>query len=114
MGEVYYHTEPASRAFQPSISCYNDKITILENAGIPGDLPPGKHVIIFDDFKQLGSEARNTIRDMVKKRTQNRKIIIITQVVLDAQDILEYMDVVVRFRQNTAEMLHTKLSDQSL
>lgn len=48
---------------------------------------------------------------MVRERTKDRKILVITRVVLDAQDILENMDVVVRFKQNTAEMLHTNLYD---
>ncbi|MBF0559946.1 MAG: hypothetical protein HQL08_14340, partial [Nitrospirae bacterium] len=74
----------------------------------------GKHLIIFDDLKQLGSEARSTIRDMVQTKAGDRKIVVITQVVLDAQDLLEHMDVVVRFKPNTAEMLHTKLHDKSL
>jgi hypothetical protein len=109
LGEVYYYTESAGAAPQ-SISLHNDTITVLENSQALRDLHPiGKQCLIFDDLDRMGSEARGILTGMIKERTGDRKILIITQVVLDAQDILQNMDAVVRFRQNTAEMLHSKL-----
>lgn len=110
MGDAFYYTEPLKAGLARSIQVHNDKVRILES---PGSSPAsGSHLLIFDDLKQLSSGTRDIIRDMVKTKAGNRKIIVITQVVLDAQYILEYMDVVVRFKQHTAEMLHSKLYDQ--
>lgn len=110
MGEVYYYTESASDVLQ-NISLYNDKIFVLENPQALRDLQPGKQSIIFDDLDRIGSEARSSLIDMIKKRTIDRTIVVITKVVINAQDILEYTDVVVRFRPNTVETLHSKLYD---
>lgn len=112
LGETYYYTEPVNSALQQRVSRYNANIKVLETAAAPGGLADGRHVIIFDDLKQLGREARSAIGDMVRARVEDRKIVIISRVVLDAQDILEHMDAVVRFKMSTAEMLHTKLHDK--
>ena len=48
---------------------------------------------------------------MLLERTKDRKMLVISRVLLDAHDILKNIDVIVRFKQNTAEMLNTKLYD---
>jgi len=103
-GDIYYYNGTAREIPQCSI-----QPNIVKNCQELRAIPPGKQCIIFDDLNRLDSEARSILKDMVLERKKDRKILVITRVVLDAQDILENMDVVVRFKQNTAEMLHTKL-----
>jgi Cdc6-like AAA superfamily ATPase len=108
MGDVYYYGKSAG---DPPLCAgqADDKLTVVKNAGDLNAIKPGKQFIIFDDLDHLGSEARSILKDLIKAKTEGRKILVITPVVLDAQDLLEYMDAVVRFRPNTAEMLHSKL-----
>ncbi len=105
-GDIYYYNGTGGEAPQCA-----GPLNIVKNCQELRAIKPGKQCIIFDDLNRLESEARNILADMIRERTKDRKILIITRVVLDAQDILENMDVVVRFKQNTAEMLHTKLYD---
>ncbi len=109
MGAVFYYTESAVPT--RDMLEYNDKLTVVKNVPALRDIRPGKQCVIFDDVDSLGSEARDILEAMIRERAKDRKIIVITRVVLDAQDLLQEMDAVVRFKQNTAEMLHTKLSD---
>ncbi|MBF0506560.1 MAG: hypothetical protein HQL09_06975 [Nitrospirae bacterium] len=109
MGAVYYYSEPAVTA--RNILEYNDKVTVIENVQALRGIAPGRQCIIFDDLDSLGSEPRGILKAMIRERANDRKIIVITKVVLDAQDLLQEMDAVVRFKQNTAQMLHSKLSD---
>ena len=106
MGDIYYYNGQAGEIPQ----C-NSQLSVVKNCQDLRALKPGKQCIIFDDLNRLDSEARSILTDMVRERTKDRKILVITRVVLEAQDILENMDVVVRFKQNTAEMLNTKLYD---
>lgn len=110
MGNVYYYTEPVRDELR-DLSKYNDKLSVVGNLRELCDLKPGKQCIVFDNLDNLGREARSILEKMVQERAEDRRIIVIAQVVLDAQDILEKMDVVVRFKKNTAEILHSKLID---
>ncbi|HKN18368.1 MAG TPA: hypothetical protein VJW95_01120 [Dissulfurispiraceae bacterium] len=104
MGDIYYYNGSAEEIPQ-----HTGQLNVVKNCQELRAIEPGKQCIIFDNLNRLDSEARNTLKDMVLERIKDRKILVITEVVLDAQDILGNMDVVVRFRQNTAEMLDTKL-----
>src|SRR5208337_3800356 len=106
MGDIYYYNGTAGEIPQ----CTSQP-SVVKNCQELRAIQPGKQCIIFDDLNRLDSEARSILTDMVRERTKDRKILVITRVVLDAQDILGNIDVVVRFKQNTAEMLHTKLYD---
>ncbi len=106
MGAIYYYNGPGGEIPQCT-----GQFSVVKNCQELRALQPGKQCIIFDNLNRLDSEARSILADMVRERVKDRKILVITRVVLDAQDILESMDVVVRFKQNTAEMLHTKLYD---
>ena len=106
LGDIYYYNGTAGEIPQSTT-----QLSVVKNCQELRAIQPGKQCIIFDDLDRLDSEARRILTDMVLERTKDRKILIITRVVLDAQDILEHMDVVVRFKHNTAEMLHTKLYD---
>lgn len=110
MGDVYYYDESAGQSLHCAVQA-DSKMTVVKNPGDLRDIKPGKQCIIFDDLDHLSSEVRSILMNMIKAKTEGRKILVITPVVLDAQDILEYMDAVVRFRRNTAEMLHSKLYD---
>ncbi len=106
IGDTYYYNGTAGEIPQCT-----GQLSVVKNCQELLAIQPGKQCIIFDDLNRLDSEARRILTDMVRERTKDRKILVITRVLLDGQDILEYMDVVVRFKQNTAEMLHTKLYD---
>lgn len=106
MGDIYYYNGPAGEIPQ-----LTGRLSVVKNCQELRAIQPGKQCIIFDDLNRLDSEARSILTDMVRERTKGRKILVITRVVLDAQDILKDIDVVVRFKQNTAEMLNTKLYD---
>ncbi|MBF0506024.1 MAG: ATP-binding protein [Nitrospirae bacterium] len=110
MGDIYYYTETADEDLR-HLGQYSDRITVVNKVGALRDLPAGKQCLVFDDLNRLGSEARFDLETMIRDRVKGRKVIVITQVVLDAQSILENMDVVVRFKHNTAEVMHSKLSD---
>ncbi len=104
MGDIYYYNGSPE-----DIPQHTGELNVVKSCQELRDIKPGKQCIIFDDLNRLENEARGILTDMLVKRTKDRKILVITQVVLDAQDILGNMDVVVRFKQNTAEMLDTKL-----
>lgn len=110
MGDIYYYTETASDDLR-RLGEYNDRVTVVKKVEDLRDLPPGKQCLVFDDLNRLGSKARGDLETMIRDRVKGRKVIVITQVVLDAQDILKNVDVVVRFKHNTAEVMHSKLSD---
>ncbi len=110
MGDVYYFTETAGNDLR-RLGEFNDRITIVKKVEDLRDLPQGKQCLVFDGLNLLGSEARSNLDAMIRDRAEGRKVIVITQVVLDAQDILNNVDAVVRFKHNTAEVLHSKLSD---
>ena len=111
LGDVYYYTESGA-GHTPDIARYNEKLIILENAAALRDLPTGKQFVIFDDLNLMGAETRARLDAMIQEGLKDRKIIVITRVVLDAQDFLERVDAVVRFKHNTAQMLHSKLSEE--
>jgi len=48
---------------------------------------------------------------MVKERVDGRAILVITLTAIDAQDILEYIDAVVRVKPNTIDIVYSKLYD---
>ena len=106
IGSIYYYNGSAVE-----IPRRTGRLSVVKNCQELRAIGPGKQCIIFDDLNRLDSEARSILTDMVRERTKDRKILVITRVVLEAQDILEYMDVVVRFKKNTAKMLHSKLYD---
>jgi hypothetical protein len=104
MGAVYYYNGSAREIPQGA-----GQLSVVKNCQELRALQPGKQCIIFDDLYRIDSEARGILSEMVRERAQDRKIVVITRVVLEVQDLLDNMDVVVRFKHNTAEMLHTKL-----
>jgi len=106
MGDIYYYNGTAGEIPQ-----LTGQLSVVKTCQELRAIQPGKQCIIFDDLNRLDSEARSILKDMVLERTKDRKILVITEVVLDAQDILKNIDVIVRFKQNTAEMLNTKLYD---
>ena len=106
LGDIYYYNGPAGEIPQ-----LTGQLSVVKTCQELRAIQPGKQCIIFDDLNRLDSETRSILKDMVRERTKDRKILIITRVVLEAQDILKNIDVVVRFKQNTAEMLNTKLYD---
>ena len=87
-----------------------DEITVLETSQALRELPPGKlQFVIFDDLNRTGDEARAVLTEMVKERVDGRSILVITLTTMNAQDLLEYMDAVVRVKQNTVEVMYSKL-----
>ena len=113
MGEVYYFDESGS-GFQQAqgISQDSDEITVLNNPQALRNLPPGKpQFVIFDDLNRTNNEARAVLTEMLKERVDGRAILVITLTTMDAQDIFEYIDAVVRVKPNTIEIVYSKLYD---
>jgi len=111
MGEVYYFDQSRNGVPQvQGISPDLDEITVLETSQALRELPPGKlQFVIFDDLNRTGDEARAVLTEMVKERVDGRSILVITLTTMNAQDLLEYMDAVVRVKQNTVEVMYSKL-----
>ncbi len=113
MGEVYYFDETGNGVPKAQgLSRDSDEITVLENTQALRDLLPGKpQFVIFDDLNQTSNESRAVLTEMVKERVEGRSILVITLTTMDAQDILEYIDAVIRVKPNTVELVHSKLYD---
>jgi superfamily II DNA or RNA helicase len=111
LGEVYYYNESGANA-KHLFAQYNDAANILQNIGDIGSIKSDQPVIaIIDDFDKMKSESQALIAGALTQASENRKLVLISQVLLDAKDILPKMEAVIRFKRDAAEMMFSKLRD---
>lgn len=63
----------------------------------------------MDDLNKAGTDTLDIISDMLSASLQNKKIIVITQTLMDAEILLFRVDAVVRLRQDITEILFSAL-----
>lgn len=108
--DIYYYNE-SDTAAASFVTDHNDAATVLKDASELGSLKSERVLLIIDDVDKAGSGTLEAVRDFISDKSKKMKILLITRVLMDVRDLLPEMDVVVRFKQETAEMLLTNLCD---
>lgn len=110
VADVYYYNEldPCAKTYCEK---YNKDAVTLDNLDAAGSMQSGQPLLIIDELDRIGSDSYARVGALLSDSPENVKLLLITRVLLDARDILSKVDVVVRFKQDTAEILMTGLCD---
>lgn len=108
-GDVYYYNA-TSADMKKDIAMYNDTATAISSINDLDNLKTDEPVLIVDDVQKLAASTLDAITNMVfaPQKTEKWKIILIAPMILNAKTFFPKVDVVVRFKSDTAEMLFTE------
>lgn len=110
LGSVYYCS--ASSAIQKDVLAqYSETAKILNSIREAKNIQAENPVLIIDDLNKLDANDNTVIDGILSDRSRFQKIIVIARFATDANPFLPKIDVAVRIKQDTAEILMTKLCD---
>jgi DNA polymerase III delta prime subunit len=109
LGDVFYYS--SSGAERKSVAVFNDSAMVVDDIDVLSSLQSEQPVLIVDEAQKLSEHALTVVRGLIEKNPENRKIVLISSVVAGVKDLLSRMDAVLRFTQDTAEIMHTRLRD---
>jgi Cdc6-like AAA superfamily ATPase len=107
---VYYYTE-SGVDIQSIISRHNDSATVLHNLKDFDSVKSEQPLLIIDDLNNMSKDTLYVIIRMLSENRQDRKIVLISRTLMDADILLSKIDAVVRLKQDTAEMLFSSLKN---
>jgi superfamily II DNA or RNA helicase len=110
VADVYYYNESEPDAKAYSVH-YNETAINLDTLNVTESMQSAQSLLIVDELDRISSAASARIIDLLSNKQEHIKILLITRVLMDARDFLPKVDVVVRFKQDTAEVLLTSLCD---
>ncbi len=68
-------------------------------------------VLIVDGLNKLQPEQLQTVLDILKSPGQWRKVVLISQILIDSKELMPNIDVVLKLKEKTAEMMYSKILD---
>jgi chromosomal replication initiation ATPase DnaA len=106
IGEVYYYNGKKNQQ-TPDIESFMR----LQSIGSFKEISSDNAVLIVDDMELLDETILSELKELVIKRMETTKIVLICRTMLDAKDFLDIIDAVVRVSKDTAKPVFTKLRD---
>lgn len=67
--------------------------------------------LVVDGLNKLQPEQIQTVIDILKSPGQWQKVVLISQVLIDSKELMPNIDVVLKMKEKTAEMMYSKLLD---
>lgn len=108
-GKVYYY-RGGGENIKLCIDQYNNGATILNTLKELNSTSEDS-VLIVDGLGMISGDELDRLTGIVTEKAKSIKVILISRAIIDAKNLLGSVDVVVRFRQDTAEVLFTGLYD---
>ncbi|MCX8026495.1 MAG: hypothetical protein N3A62_01385 [Thermodesulfovibrionales bacterium] len=105
---VYY--SPDKRSLSYALEVDKDIKTITSISEIP---TTSDVLLIVDDFSRVDNETQKTIWGFIRNN-KSMKIVVVSNKIIDLKPVLLIFDAVVRFKNDTAEILYSSLLEESL
>lgn len=107
-GEVFYYS--ANRQSADS-SAFDESIKWIDNIDGLNSLLSDNHVIITDDINSADTEDQEKLLKLISDSRSKAKKILIANFLVELKPFLSAVDVVVRFKADTAQMVFTEVVD---
>ncbi|TAN42628.1 MAG: ATP-binding protein [Nitrospirae bacterium] len=104
-GNVSYYSANMQRPELDESIKYIDNLEGLDSA------TSDNHVIIADDINSAGAEAQEKLLKLISDSQSKGKKILIANFLVELKPFLSAVDVVVRFKADTAQMVFTEVVD---
>ncbi len=110
MGDVFYFNASGSD-MREYVSLHNESATLVHAIPEFDRIGAKQPIFIIDDVDRADSDTLSAIAGLVPRESGTRKIVLITRVLVDTRKLFSRVNVVIRFKQDTAEVLMTDLCD---
>ncbi|MBF0328252.1 MAG: ATP-binding protein [Nitrospirae bacterium] len=107
-GEVFYYN---ANRHNPDPSLLGDSVKLIDNIDEIKCMASENHVIIADDINSAGAEDQEKLLKLIKNKENSYKKIVIANFLVELKPFLSSVDVVVRFKTDTAQMVFTEVVD---
>lgn len=101
----YFSAVPDSQAAAKSV------LTIDILPALPSHMPENhaQAILIIDDLNRLAPAEIDTVTTLLKNQHEWFKIVLLSRMLIDSKELMPNIDVVVKMKDQTAEMMYSNL-----
>ncbi len=110
LGDVVYFNA-AGTDMREYVSLHCESAAVVPAVSELADIQAKQSLFIIDGVDKADGDTLSAITGVVSGASGDRKVILITRMLLDTRKLFSSINVVIRFKQDTAEVLLTDLCD---